>query len=94
MIGGLLAKLPGVINRNNIPADYGVSWATLFLTPLAGGITSWVAILLLDFVVMMDWLNLDDLLGMFWGDFETSSPVLALALFFGYSATLFEKFWI
>jgi len=91
MIGGLLAKLRGVINRNNIPADYGVSWATLFLTPLVGGITGWVAILMLNFVMSMDWLNLDDLLGMSWGDLDTSASALALALVFGYSATLFEK---
>lgn len=91
MIGGLLSKLRGAINRNNISTDYGVSWATLFLTPLVGGITGWVSILLLNFVMSMDWLNLDDLLGMSWGDLDTSSSALALALVFGYSASLFEK---
>lgn len=91
MIGGLLAKLRGVINRNNIPADYGVSWATLFLTPLVGGITGWVSILLLNLIKTMGWLNMDKLLAMTWGGNETAPSALALAMVFGYSATLFEK---
>jgi hypothetical protein len=91
MIGGLLAKLRGVINRNNIPADYGVSWATLFLTPLVGGITGWTAILLLNFINNMGWFDLQKLLSVSWEEAHTSSSALALALVFGYSATLFEK---
>ncbi len=91
MIGGLLAKLRRVINRSNISSDYGVSWATLFLTPLVGGITGWMSILILDFIMMVDWLNLDDLVGMSWGDPNTSSSALALAMVSGYSANLFKN---
>ncbi len=91
MIGGLLAKMRGAINRKQASVDYGVSWATLFLTPLVGGITGWAGLLLLHFTAQLELLNLQQLLADSWETAHTSTSALALAMFFGYSATLFEK---
>ena len=87
-VGGLLGKLRGIVKQRSIPYDYGVSWTTLFLTPLVGALTGWVGVLLLPFFVQLT------LLGAFfnieWAG-ATKPEGLALAVFFGLGATYFDK---
>lgn len=91
-IGGLLSKLRGAVKREDVPIDYGVSWTTLFLTPLIGALTGWGGILLT--ILLLNAKILGEIFSNFelvWAKAEKSPEVLALAIVFGYSATLFEK---
>ena len=90
-IGGLLSKLRSVIQKPDIPNDYGFSWSTLFLTPLIGVLTGWAGVYMV--IVMMD-------VGVF-GDIFTKvlsesqgcpfAASMVITIVFGYSAGLFEK---
>ena len=94
-VGGLLSKLRGIVKRRSVPYDYGVSWTTLFLTPLVGALTGWVGVLLVPLFLQLG------LLGEFFklGEFFQLEPVsgsadpkaLAIALFFGLGATYFDQ---
>jgi hypothetical protein len=87
--GGLLARLRKVVTKRSLPFDYGVSWTVLFLTPLVGALTGWAGTLL--FVLLQSW----GLIGEQFKNISVDNPTWAsvmVALVFGYSATLFEKF--
>jgi hypothetical protein len=87
--GGLLARLRKVVRKRSLPFDYGVSWTVLFLTPLVGALTGWAGTLL--FSLLYNW----GLIGEKFHGISVLDPNLAsvmVALVFGYSATLFEKF--
>jgi hypothetical protein len=92
-IGGLASKLRGVMNRKQVPTDYGASWATLFLAPPVGALSGWSGIVLVHLFVETG------LFGAGLSMFEAESlealmqapEAFAIALVFGYSASLFEK---
>jgi hypothetical protein len=87
--GGLLARLRKVIDRRGGRFDYGMSWSVLFLTPLVGALTGWIGTAI--FQILLEW----DLLGEQFGGVDVFSPNLVtvvVALAFGLSATLFDKF--
>ena len=44
--GGLISRLSRSLDRKEVPTDYGASWTTLFLSPVAGGLGAWAGILL------------------------------------------------
>lgn len=92
-IGGLASKLRGVLNRKQVPTDYGASWATLFLAPPVGALSGWSGVVLVHLAaqggIFGDWLNMAGTESV---KALTQDPrALAVALAFGYSASLFEK---
>jgi hypothetical protein len=87
--GGLLARLRKVVSKRSEPFDYGVSWTVLFLSPLVGALTGWAGALL--FLLLESWAVLSDKFFVISLTDPTWSTLI-VALVFGYSATLFEKF--
>jgi hypothetical protein len=45
--GGYLSRLARQLKRADLPTDYGASWTTLFLSPVAGALSGWFGILLI-----------------------------------------------
>lgn len=87
-VGGLLARLRKVMYKRSTGFDYGVSWIGVFLAPLVGALTAWSGVLL--FHVLRDWDLLTDKLAISIDPPNLNTLVVALA--FGFSATLFERF--
>lgn len=87
--GGLLARLRKMVRKRGLPFDYGISWTVLFLTPLVAALTGWAGTLL--FILLQEW----GLIGDNFKGISITNPsyaTLMVAMVFGYSATLFEKF--
>lgn len=92
-IGGLLAKLRGMIRQGKNAADYGASWSSLFLMPMVGAITGWAGTLM---VIALGWegIIIDLIPEGEPMDLDCIDEVpmgIAIAILFGYSASLFEK---
>ncbi len=92
-VGGLLTRMKKVLERKNIGFDYGMSWSTLFLSPLVGALTGWAGVLLVYFLVDIGLLGdlLKPLLDAPWSGAHQSSVAMALAVTFGFSANLFNR---
>ena len=92
-IGGLLSRLRKVLWRKHLGFDYGVSWSTLFLSPLVGALTGWSGVLLIMVLTKLDVLGnvFRTALDFKWSEAGDHPEALALAVAFGFSATLFER---
>jgi hypothetical protein len=86
-VGGLLSRLSRSLERAGVQTDYGASWATLFLSPVAGALGAWSGCLFSALAVNAN------LLGATFKDLWSCPPtILALsaALAFGFSERLFS----
>src|SRR6202035_66490 len=86
--GGLLSRLSRSLNRKAAPTDYGASWTTLFLSPVAGALGAWVGILIAALAVNLKILN--EALGGDWNKAHEPAT-LAVALAFGFSERLLDS---
>ena len=86
--GGLVSRLSRSLDRKDVPTDYGASWTTLFLSPVAGALGAWtgtmIAALAVDLKVLgpvfvVDWDN------------PMTKSTLAIALLFGFSERLLDN---
>lgn len=87
--GGLLMRLRRVVKTRALPFDYGVSWTVLYLAPLVGALTGWAGTLL--FVLLQSW----GIVGVKFAVISIIEPTYAtlmVAIVFGFSAVLFDKF--
>ncbi|HEX4498354.1 MAG TPA: putative Ig domain-containing protein [Thermoanaerobaculia bacterium] len=87
-LGGLLSRLSRSLNRKDVPTDYGASWTTLFLSPVAGALGAWTGILLAALAVKLNVLG-----PAFTGDWANpcGTMTLAIALVFGFSERLLDS---
>jgi hypothetical protein len=85
--GGLLSRMSRSLERKQVPTDYGASWTTLFLSPVAGAIGAWAGILLSDLAKQVNVLGTA-----FAADWtEPCRPTtLAIALVFGFSERILD----
>src|SRR4051794_4417134 len=58
VIGGLLSRLQRVLVRRDVPSDYGVSWALLFLTPVSAALSAWAGLFVLKTLQDLQVINL------------------------------------
>ena len=86
--GGLLSRLSRTLQRNDVPTDYGASWTTLFLSPIAGALGAWAGILLMGLAVKLNVVG--SALDVSWDHPTSSTITLAVALMFGFSERLFD----
>jgi hypothetical protein len=85
--GGLLSRLSRSLDRKDAPTDYGASWTTLFLSPVAGALGAWVGILIATLAVQLQILSS----GLNVGWLSAHEPMtLAVALVFGFSERLLD----
>jgi hypothetical protein len=86
--GGLLSRLSRSLDRKDVPTDYGASWTTLFLSPVAGALGAWAGILLSGLAVKINVLG-----SVFQADWSTTAcqpTTLAIAFVFGFSERLLD----
>jgi hypothetical protein len=86
--GGLISRLSRSLDRKDVPTDYGASWTTLFLSPVAGSLGAWAGILLADLAVKANVLG--STFAVDWTH-PTSPATLAVALVFGFSERLLDS---
>jgi hypothetical protein len=88
--GGLLSRLSRSLDRKDVPTDYGASWTTLFLSPVAGALGAWAGILVAGLAVKLNVLGSD--FDVNWIDPCQMPPLtLAVALLFGFSERLLDS---
>jgi hypothetical protein len=87
-VGGLLSRLGRSLDRKDLPTDYGASWTTLFLSPVAGALGAWGAIVLSALAVKLNVLN--ENFANLWEQ-PLSHLALGVALLFGFSERLFDE---
>jgi hypothetical protein len=81
-------RLSRSLDRKQAPTDYGASWTTLFLSPVAGALGAWVGILIAALAVKLQILAPG--LGVDWP--KAHEPMtLAVALAFGFSERLLDS---
>jgi hypothetical protein len=86
--GGLLSRLSRSLDRKDAPTDYGASWTTLFLSPVAGALGAWVGVLVAGLAVRLQILS--EALNVGW-DFTHEPMTLAVAVAFGFSERLLDS---
>jgi hypothetical protein len=83
---GFLSRLTRSLDRENVPTDYGASWSSLFLSPVAGALAGWCAVLLFAIAKKLGLLGSLDIS---W-DAPYESVAMGLAFVFGFSERAFD----
>jgi preprotein translocase subunit YajC len=93
VIGGLLSRLQRVLVRRDVPSDYGVSWALLFLTPVSAALSAWAGLFLLSALQQLEVVNLEKIFDASKLDLikNPSDAVIGLAILFGVSERFLER---
>jgi hypothetical protein len=86
-LGGLLSRLSRSLDRKDLPTDYGASWTTLFLSPVAGSLGAWAGILLASLAEKAQVLGPS--FHAVWSR-PNDQTTLAIALLFGFSERLLD----
>jgi hypothetical protein len=86
--GGLLSRLSRSLERKDVPSDYGASWTTLFLSPVAGALGAWAGILISGLAVQLNVLG--SVFNVDWSTAPCEPTTLAIALAFGFSERLLD----
>ncbi len=86
-VGGLLSRLSRSLDRKDVPTDYGASWTTLFLSPVAGALGAWAGLLVMELAKELSVLG-----SAFTTDLANpcEAKTLAIALVFGFSERLLD----
>lgn len=97
-VGGLLSRLARALTSDDTPSDYGASWTTLFLSPIAGALAGYFGVLLtlgLTGLHILDQairdLIVTPMAACGSGDSNVTTSGLALALAFGFSERMFQR---
>ena len=90
-VGGFLSRLTRELKRADVATDYGASWSTLFLSPVAGAISGWFGVALIMLLT-------DPTVGVLGGplkvinwDSSNVAATLAAAFVLGFSERLFDR---
>ena len=96
-VGGLMSRLTRILSRRPRANDYGASWSTLILAPIAGGLAGWLGVVLTEALASPDFGVLDTTT--FKGIFSNSDGLtgsaatvaLAVSFIFGFSERLINR---
>jgi hypothetical protein len=86
--GGMISRLSRSLDRKDVPTDYGASWTTLFLSPVAGALGAWAGILLSGLAVQLNILG--PVFKIDWSSALCQPTTLGIALVFGFSERLLD----
>lgn len=89
-VGGYLSRLSRSLKRADVPTDYGASWTTLFLSPIAGALSGWFGILLIVLLADSRFNVLGDAFRAVNWCAAMAPITMALAFVFGFSERLFD----
>jgi hypothetical protein len=88
--GGYLSRLSRSLKRADVPTDYGASWTTLFLSPIAGALSAWFGILLIVLLADARFNILGDAFRSVSWCAAVAPFTLAVAFALGFSERLFD----
>jgi hypothetical protein len=93
VIGGLLSRLQRVLVRRDVPSDYGVSWALLFLTPVSAALSAWAGLFVLKTLQDLQVINLARIFDPHKADLikDPTDALIGLAVLFGISERFLER---
>jgi hypothetical protein len=93
VVGGLLSRLQRVLVRRDVPSDYGVSWALLFLTPVSAALSAWAGLFVLKTLQDLQVINLARIFDPHNADLikDPTDAVIGLAVLFGISERFLER---
>lgn len=86
-LGGLMSRLSRALGSSKLPTDYGLSWTTIFLSPMVGALAGWAGVLLVALAFQQGVLG-KVFQGVTWGD-TYGELALGLALVLGFSERVF-----
>lgn len=90
-VGGFLSRMTRELKRADVPSDYGASWSSLFLAPVAGAIMGWFGVALVMLLTDPNVGVLGGPLKVIAWDSPNFAATLAAAFLFGFSERLFDK---
>jgi hypothetical protein len=88
-LAGLMSRLNRVLTRQPVLTDYGLSWSTLFISPMVGALAGWSGLLLL--AVAVKYQVLGELFASIKWDDPQNVLTMGLALLLGTSDKMFVK---
>lgn len=88
--GGLLSRLARVLRGRPLPNDYGASWGTLMLSPVAGALAGWLGVLLIGALADGGLDVFASGLAVSWAS-EPDGVELGIAFLLGFSERLFTS---
>jgi hypothetical protein len=89
--GGFVSRLMRALRREDIPLDYGASWATLFLSPMFGAFAGWFGIALIVLGTDSSVNLLGDAFKLISWDNPCAPATLAVAFLLGFSERFFDS---
>jgi hypothetical protein len=90
-VGGFLSRMTRELKRADVPSDYGASWSSLFLAPVAGAIMGWFGVALVMLLTDPNVGVLGGPLKVISWDSSNIAATLAAAFLLGFSERLFDK---
>jgi hypothetical protein len=91
--GAVLARMRTTLQQRDVATDYGLSWSSLALTPVAGALSAWVGLFFVALLQQLDVINLQSLVGTISAD-DIRNPraaLLGLAILFGFAERLLNR---
>jgi hypothetical protein len=89
--GGFVSRLMRALRREDIPLDYGASWATLFLSPMFGAFAGWFGVALIELGTDSSVNLLGDAFKLISWDNPCAAATLAAAFLLGFSERFFDS---
>lgn len=91
--GAVVARMRSALQQRDVASDYGLSWSSLALTPVAGALSAWVGLFFVSLLQDLEILNLKEQLGTIGADDirNPKAPLLGLAILFGFAERLLNR---
>jgi len=91
--GAVVARMRSALQQRDVASDYGLSWSSLALTPVAGALSAWVGLFFVSLLQDLEILNLKEQLGTVGADDirNPKAPLLGLAILFGFAERLLNR---
>jgi hypothetical protein len=89
-VGGVLSRLQREMTRRDVPSDYGLSWAVLFLSPVTGALSAWAGLFVLLVLKALGVIDLEAVLPATLKLTDPTDGAIALAIVLGFSERFFQ----
>lgn len=90
-VGGFTSRITRVLKKQPKPTDYGASWSTLMLSPIAGALAGWLGLLIVGALADKPLAVLSETLDEVTWNAPTHPIALSLAFLCGFSERVFNK---
>jgi hypothetical protein len=78
------------MTRRDVPSDYGLSWAVLFLSPVTGALSAWAGLFVLLVLKALGVIDLEAVLPATLKLTDPTDGAIALAIVLGFSERFFQ----